>query len=288
MSNRKQEIEARGANVSAAIQAGLAQLGLRQSDVIVKVLDEGSRGLLGLGAREAVVRLTAVLPATPPPPPPVKVTPPPPPPPVIPVTPEPIIPNILDEADDSDFAAPDYDNDEEEAEVATEDGDQTDGDQTEPDPEEAEVARDVLLTLLHKMDIAATVSLSTSKPDDLTGRQVHILDIQGEDLTPLIGVRGETLNSLQYLTRLMAGHRLHRRADFVVDVQGYRQRREVALASLAEHMARKALRQQRPVSLEPMPPYERRIIHMTLRDHKGVYTQSVGEGTRRKVRILPK
>ena len=138
------------------------------------------------------------------------------------------------------------------------------------------------------MGVAATVSLDITEPDDLTGESINILDVQGKDLRILIGSRGDTLNALQYITRLMVSHKLQQRTNFVIDIEGYRQRREAALSKLAERMAQKVLKRKRPISLEPMPPYERRIIHMTLRDHSGVYTQSVGEGRRRKVRILPK
>ncbi|MCA9961162.1 MAG: protein jag [Anaerolineales bacterium] len=278
MSEYKREIEARGQNVEAAVESGLAKLGLSRGDVIVEILDEGSRGLLGIGARDAMVRLTAMTPVKPPAPKPVEpvVAPPPPVQPIVTAVSE---PEPVDE-------------EVEEEEVVLEtavSSPSTDGDEdTEPDPEEAKVVQELLETMLDKMHVKATVHVDVSEPDDLTGRRVNVLDIQGEDLTVLIGPRGETLSSLQYITRLMAGHKLHRRASFVVDVQGYRQRRELALSRLAERMAKKALREQRPISLEPMPPYERRIIHMTLRDHKDVYTQSVGEGDRRKVRILLK
>ena len=104
----------------------------------------------------------------------------------------------------------------------------------------------------------------------------------------LIGPRGETLNAIQYISRLMVGNQMQQRATFVVDIEGYRSRRQQALARLTERMAKKVVNRRRPVSLEPMPPHERRIIHMTLRDNDEVYTQRSGEGKRRKVRILPK
>jgi spoIIIJ-associated protein len=138
------------------------------------------------------------------------------------------------------------------------------------------------------MHVEATVTATLSEPDDITGRRIAILEIRGNDLGVLIGTRGETLNAIQYLMRLMVGHKLRQRADFVIDVEGYRQRREQALARLAERMADKVIKRGRPVSLEPMPPHERRIIHVTLRDYDEVTTHSVGEGKRRKVRILPK
>ncbi|HEX6387437.1 MAG TPA: RNA-binding cell elongation regulator Jag/EloR, partial [Anaerolineae bacterium] len=154
--------------------------------------------------------------------------------------------------------------------------------------EEQELALDLLRTLLEKMHVDATITVGQSEPDDLTGRQIVLLEIQGNDLGVLIGSRGETLNAIQYITRLMVGHKLRRRVDFVIDVEGYRQRREQALSRLAERMADKVMKRRRPISLEPMPPHERRIIHITLRDYDEVTTYSVGEGKRRKVRILPK
>ena len=158
----------------------------------------------------------------------------------------------------------------------------------EADPEEKTVALEVMTTLLEKMDVAAELTASVSEPDDLTGRKVNVIDIEGEDLGVLIGPRGETLNAVQYLARLMVGNQMQKRASFVVDVEGYRKRRQQALARLAERMAKKVISRRRPVSLEPMPPHERRIIHMTLRDNDEVYTESSGEGKRRKVRIIPK
>ena len=81
---------------------------------------------------------------------------------------------------------------------------------------------------------------------------------------------------------------MHRRSNFVVDVEGYRQRRVQALTRLAERMADKVRQRGEPISLEPMSAYERRVIHMTLRDAGDVYTESAGEGKQRRVRIYPK
>lgn len=281
----KREIEARGQNVEAAVVAGLAKLGLSRSDVIVEILDEGSRGLLGIGAREAVVRLTAMTPVRPP----------------QPVTPPVARPVVQPMAKPAAVTKPPQAAEEEE----TDEGDvlttpvATTPVATTPvvtdrpavidaDPEEATLVQNLLQTLLAKMHVPASVQLDVSEPDDLTGQCVNVFNIHGDDLNVLVGPRGETLGALQYITRLMTSHQLQRRANFVLDVQGYRQRREAALTRLAERMAQKAKQQRRPISLEPMSPYERRIIHITLRDHKEVYTQSVGEGDRRKVRILPK
>ena len=142
--------------------------------------------------------------------------------------------------------------------------------------------------LLDMMQVQATVDSHLTEPDDLTGRQLTVVDIHGDDLGSLIGPRGETLDALQYISRLMVGHRLQQRAYFVIDIEGYRSRREQALSRLAERMAGKAVKRGSPVTLEPMPAHERRIIHVALRNSPDGRTESTGEGKRRRVRIFPK
>ena len=115
-----------------------------------------------------------------------------------------------------------------------------------------------------------------------------VLNIEGEDLGVLIGRRGETLAAIQYLTRLMVNHRLRRWTNRVVDVEGYKARREDQLRNLAERMAERVVSSGRAVALEAMPARERRIVHITLRNHPQVTTQSVGEGEQRKVTIIPR
>jgi spoIIIJ-associated protein len=256
MTQNKREIEVRGSDVETAIDKGLAQLGVGRSDVIIEVVDEGSRGLLGIGSRDAVVRLTPMI--TPPPPKPAAVRP---------------------SAQEKVVTRPQTSTPPAAASSENGDGEYTD---------EKEVATSIIRELLDIMGIDADVSARLTDPDDVTGKRLNVIEINGDDLGVLIGPRGDTLNSLQYVTRLMAGHKLRERANFVIDVQGYRERREKALASLAERMAKKVVARRRPVSLEPMPPHERRIIHLTLRNDKEVFTESTGEGKRRKVRILPK
>lgn len=248
MNSQENVLEVKGEDVDQAIEAGLAQLGLDRSEVSIEVVDEGSSGFLGIGGRDAIVRLTVNV-----------------------MEPEPAVEDVIPEL----AAVP---------EPATE---------AITTPEEDEVpevdaALDIVNTLLEMMQMDVETSTRLTEPDDLTGQQRWIIDISGQDLGVLIGPRGETLNALQYVARLMTGHALHRRPLFIIDVEGYRTRREQALARLAERMADKAVKQGRPVSLEPMPPNERRIIHITLKDNENVFTESAGEGKRRKVRIFPK
>jgi spoIIIJ-associated protein len=102
----------------------------------------------------------------------------------------------------------------------------------------------------------------------------------------LIGRRGETLGALQYLTRLIVSSQAHRGVNLVVDVEGYKARREQQLRQLALRMAERVASTRKPIALEPMPPYERRIVHLTLRDHPVVTTESVGRDEDRKVTII--
>jgi spoIIIJ-associated protein len=115
-----------------------------------------------------------------------------------------------------------------------------------------------------------------------------VLNITGEDLGILIGRRGETLRALQYLVRLMVSHRIKHWTNLVVDVESYVVRRRHSLEGLAQRVADQVARTGRTQALEPMPAYERRIVHITLRNHPKVTTQSVGEGERRKVTIVPR
>jgi spoIIIJ-associated protein len=156
----------------------------------------------------------------------------------------------------------------------------------ESEEEVALVAKEVLERLLGAMGLEARVSL---RPADLPEEPTPIaLDITGQNLGILIGRRGETLRALQYITRLIVYRRLHQWAEIIVDVEGYKKRREGSLTQLARRMADRATLLGQAVSLEPMPPHERRIIHLTLRDHEKVTTESVGEGDHRKVVIFPR
>ena len=94
--------------------------------------------------------------------------------------------------------------------------------------------------------------------------------------------------ALQHITRLVVGREIESRVHLVVDVAGFKARRQKSLGRLARRMAEQAMRTRRTVTLEPMPPHERRIIHLTLRGHSDVTTESIGEKDRRKVTIIPR
>lgn len=280
-------IEAHGSDVEEAIEAGLAQLGLSRKDVIIEIVEEGRKGLLGLGSRDAVVRLTPLSAAGPSAPAPEPASPElePPPAPPAPET-EAEAPAPAEEVEPpAPPAAPAPEEPEPEPEPSAAAKAVTEP--SDVDEEVAGVAVEIVDNLLDKMGFGdADVSINYSEPDDQTGRVMTIVDVRGsDDLNSLIGAQGEILSDLQYLARLMAGHALRRRANFLLDVNGYREKRRQALTRLAERMAEKAVRRGEPVTLEPMSAYDRRLVHVALRDHADVYTNSVGEGASRRVRI---
>ena len=114
-----------------------------------------------------------------------------------------------------------------------------------------------------------------------------IIDLSGEDSGLLIGRRGQTLQALQFLVNLIV-RRQFEGVRVVLDVENYRQRRENQLKDMATKVAERVAQTNRSITLEPMPPADRRIIHTSLTDHPGVSTESTGEGEGRKVTILPK
>lgn len=155
------------------------------------------------------------------------------------------------------------------------------------------IARQFLDELLNRMDIHAYVTAVTTRVPDQHGEseeETVTLHIEGSDeqaMGLMIGRRGETLHSLQFLLNMLVSRRVHRWPHLVVDVGNYRQRRREALESLAYRMADRVKESGRAIMLEPMAAYERRIVHLALRNNSLVYTQSTGEGENRKIVIYP-
>jgi spoIIIJ-associated protein len=152
------------------------------------------------------------------------------------------------------------------------------------------LAKSVVRELLTHMDVHADVmavdnpsAMPLSHEDPLT----VFVDIMGRDLAMLIGRRGENLSQLQYMVNLLVNKRNDEWVRVILDVEGYRSQREESLIGLAERVARQVARNRRPISLEPMPPNERRIVHMTLKEMGDVRTESSGEGEMRRVTIYP-
>ena len=115
-----------------------------------------------------------------------------------------------------------------------------------------------------------------------------ILNISGKNLAVLIGRHGKTLESLQFLVSAITTHKIGYRYPIVVDVEDYKARQRQKIESIALSSAARAVSQQRNIKLHPMTPYERRIVHLILKDDARVETKSEGEGANRHVVIFPK
>jgi spoIIIJ-associated protein len=155
-----------------------------------------------------------------------------------------------------------------------------------------QIARRILEDLLQAMDIHGYVTAVRSSVPDQRGEPedtitLHVEGADEEAMGLLIGRRGETLRSLQFMVNLLVSRKVQKWPQIVVDVGNYRQRRQESLEGLARRMAERVRQSGRPITLEPMGAYERRIVHLALRSDSTVYTQSAGEGENRKVVIYP-
>lgn len=142
-------------------------------------------------------------------------------------------------------------------------------------------AKYFLLDVFEKMQINADI-------DMLEEDESLLLKIKGKDIGIIIGRRGETLDSLQYLTSLVVNKNEDDYKRVVIDIENYRQKREETLVKLADRLAEKVIKYKKPVTLEPMNPYERRIIHSSLQNNRYVETYSTGDEPNRKVVITLK
>ncbi|GAW93651.1 RNA-binding cell elongation regulator Jag/EloR [Calderihabitans maritimus] len=140
------------------------------------------------------------------------------------------------------------------------------------------IAQEFLLGLIRRMGVHADISIA--QKDEYT-----YLTLTGSDLGILIGRRGETLNALQYLVNLVVNRKVEKRIKIILDVEGYRSRREQTLIRLARRLSEKVKRTGNRIVLEPMNPHERRVIHTALQNDNSVYTYSEGEEPYRKVVI---
>jgi len=235
--------------VEEAIAQGLEQLGLTADAVSVEVLDAGTKGLFGIGGRQVRVRLTVRGPGDASTPTPAAVSRPARSERLATPSPKPIL-------DDSHEAILD-------------------------------LTESIISKLLFNMGMEAQVSAHLDETDRAERRSIRV-DVRGRDLRILIGRHAETLNAFQYVASLIVGKQSGQFVQLVVDVEGFRARREKQLRQMAQRMADQALKMGRRVSLEPMSAAERRIVHLELQGHPAVMTESTGEEPRRKVTIVPK
>jgi Predicted RNA-binding protein len=257
MSQEKTTLEVIAPSVEEAVSRGLEQLGLPREAVNVEVLDNGSRGLLGIGGRQSRVRISIGDPSEP--------------------------------AEKSVSAAPAKKAESSDAEKENSHFEEVPADTlTDDERKSIKVTQDVVTELLERMHVKATVSAKFIEPVDENDERLVLVDIQGNDLSILLGRRSETLNALQYITSLIVSKELNRWVPMMIDVQGYRARRERQLRQLGRRMAQQAIETGKRQILEPMPANERRVIHLELRNDTQVITESTGEEPFRKVTIIPK
>jgi spoIIIJ-associated protein len=256
MNDNRTTLEVIAPSIEEAMAQGLSELGLTEKDVDVEVLDEGSRGLFGIGSRQARIRIML----------------------------KSVSATDIEEQVDLEISTPATTT--EDAEVVA--------------PQAAtriksvqeditlHVAQETVSELLEKMKVKAEVTATFGEPEDARSRVPVRVEIHGNDLSILIGRQAETLNALQYIANLIVAKEMGQPVTLVLDVEGYRQRREQQIRQLARRMAEQAVNTQRRQVLEPMPSNERRIIHIELRDNPLVSTESIGEEPHRKVTIIPK
>jgi len=259
--NEKPTLEIIAPTVEEALAQGLAQLGLPAEAISMEVLDAGSKGLFGLGGRQVRVRLT------------VKSE----------QEPASSVPALAPKPDLKPASAPTKESRPKAKEPIPAPVVENNG---EPD-ELLNLAEDTVSKLLYHMKMQAQVSAHYEESDREDRRTIHV-DVRGDDLSILIGRRSETLNAFQYVASLMVGKEVQQWVQLVVDVEGYRSRRESQLRRMAQRMADQALKTGRRQVLEPMSSNERRIIHLDFLYNEAVTTESIGEDPHRKVTIIPK
>lgn len=221
-------------NVDEAVLAALSELGVTREEVNVEVIEEGSKGFLGIGAKDAVVRVTLKEKTA----------------------------AAAEQKSEKPEKAP--------AKVS----------KTNEDP--VKTAEDFLGGIFKAMNL--DVNVNAEKCEDNT----MSIDLSGENMGIVIGKRGDTLDSLQYLTSLVVNKNAEEHIRVSLDTEHYREKRSEALVALAKRLADKVERSGRKFTLEPMNPYERRIIHSSLQNNDAVTTFSVGSEPYRKVVIAPK
>ena len=243
-----------GRTVEEAEELALAALGADRSEVEVEILNRGRQGFLGIGGELAEVRVTRLAGDSP------------------------------EDDTDTDYDYDAYDaEDEPEAETRVSDTPP----ETAPRPTAetpAGLAIQSVERILNIVGAEVDVNLR-SEHDELAGGP--IIDIHGPDSGLLIGRRGNTLQSLQFIVQSIVRQQFDQDIRVALDVEQYRSRREDSLREMADRVANRVAQTGRSITLEPMTPSDRRVIHLYLGERDGIRTESVGYGEGRKVQIIP-
>lgn len=255
MSNFQKKIEKTAKSVDEAISAALEELNVTKDMVDINVIDEGAKGFLGIGARYARVEVT------------VKdeyVT-------------------ETEDAENDDASA------EESVTEVTDDDVQADADDENVGRKEAvEVTQERVDKAVNFLkDVFEAMNIEIAMNVTVTDGVINI-DLSGESMGIVIGKRGDTLDSLQYLASLVLNHDENDYVKLTLDTENYREKRTQSLLQLSNRLAEKVAKSGKKYTLEPMNPYERRVIHSNLQDHESVTTYSIGDDPYRKVVIAPK
>jgi spoIIIJ-associated protein len=280
--NDQTTLEIIAPTVEEALSQGLSQLGLTADAVSIEVLDSGSKGLFGLGGRQVRVRLTVnpppgeYVPAAQPKPKAADQTPTKP----APVKKTESAPKAR-EPKPARASAPKKTEQQERKPAPAKKIDRH-----EPEPV-LDATEEIVSKLIHHLGMEAQVSAHFDETSTDDRRTIQV-DVRGDNLSALIGRQAETLNAFQYVASLIVGKQTQQWVQLVVDVEGYRERREKQVRQLALRMVEQVIKTGRKASLEPMTANERRVIHIELRGHPAVTTESTGEEPRRKVVILPR
>jgi spoIIIJ-associated protein len=243
-------VEVNASTVEEAIEKGLDQLGLPRDAVDVEVLDEGHQGFLGIGNRDACIKL--------------------------------IVKELtVKKIDENPISTINENPPVKKAELIF-------PEEMDKIEENKNNAVEIVHELIACMKIDAKISGKVIEPEDERDHPMILVEVTGNDLSVLIGRRSETLNALQYIASLMLCEKAGEWIPLNLDVQGYRMRRENQLRQLARRLADQVIQTGRRQVLETMPANERRIIHLELRYHPFVTTTSIGEEPNRKTTIILK
>ena len=247
-------LEVTGKNEDAAIEKGLAQLGLSRDDVSVEVLERAKTGFLGIGSSPAKVKLTYQAPD------------------------EPVIEEKVEKpAPAVEPAAPVQAEPVQEVSAPAAPAEQTQAKEKPASGEKAEQIERFLTGLMEHLDNDARPVITQGEDGSF-----HV-ELVGSNLGALIGRRGETLDAIQQLTNYSVNRGQNKRVRIHLDAENYRAKREETLERLARKTAGKALKYHRNMTLEPMNAYERHVIHAALQDYEGVTTYSTGSEPNRRV-----
>jgi spoIIIJ-associated protein len=264
-------IEQTGRNVEEATRLALQKLGVTEDEVTIEILNEGSKGFLGIGQTPALVRVTLKEKVQ-------EVSS------GLPMEEEVSSQEGLEESTAEVSIGSTLESVEEKGEQVSS-GEASEAEtQTSEDlvREAAEISRDMLQHVIEAMGNSAKVVVKS-----VEDRQV-VLDIVGGSTGLLIGKHGQTLNALQYLIGVATNKRLGGQVRIILDAEGYRQRREQALRQHALYLAEKVKRTGQEAVLDPLEAFERRIVHLALAEDPDVYTYSEGEEPERRVVISPR